>query len=51
MQRARREEQPILPDSVKEWGDMIASDEWSQRYMNVIGNRNIVAINKLIHIV
>ena len=39
MHRARRGNQPRVPNTTREWGAMIISEEWRQRYENTIGNR------------
>jgi len=39
MHRARRGHQPTVPSTTAEWGAMIISEEWRQRYENTIGNR------------
>lgn len=39
MHRARRGHQPSIPSTTREWGGMINSEEWRQRYLNTIGNR------------
>jgi len=39
MHRARRGYQPSIPSITRDWGAMIISEEWRQRYENTIGNR------------
>ncbi|XP_060855621.1 uncharacterized protein LOC132933338 [Metopolophium dirhodum] len=39
MHRARRGHQPSVPSTTREWGAMIISEEWRQRYENTIGNQ------------
>lgn len=39
MRSMRRWHQPSVPSTTRQWGAMIISDEWKQRYENTIGNR------------